>query len=210
MAFRIEAAISACLILGAGAAVAQPFTYQVRHQHIRNGAMGTLRVTLDSISFDEPGKKHQHSREWKYDEIQQLSLSPTELRILTYEDRKWQLGRDRDYVFDHLPDELAKALYSMFAAKLDQRFIAELSDPALRPQWQMPVKLRHGLSGSEGTLVVSDDHIAYRSDTAGESQHQHGGTFRFLHHNARTRRMAPYSSYRIPLRAQGAAGRKPL
>jgi hypothetical protein len=170
MAFRIEAAISACLILGAGAAVAQPFTYQVRHQHIRNGAMGTLRVTLDSISFDEPGKKHQHSREWKYDEIQQLSLSPTELRILTYEDRKWQLGRDRDYVFDHLPDELAKTLYPMFAAKLDQRFIAELSDPVIRPQWQMPVKLRHGLSGSEGTLVVSDDHIAYSSDTAGESR----------------------------------------
>lgn len=51
MAFRIEAAISAFLIWGASAAFAQPFTYQVRHQHTRKGAMGTLRVTLDSISF---------------------------------------------------------------------------------------------------------------------------------------------------------------
>lgn len=97
-------------------------------------------------------------------------MSPTELRILTYEDRKWQLGRDRDYVFDHLPEELAKTLYPMFSAKLDQRFIAELADPAIRPQWQMPVKLRHGLGGSEGTLLVADDRIAYTSDAPGESR----------------------------------------
>jgi len=170
MAFRIEAAIGALLTFGAAAVMAQPFTYQVRHQHWRGGAMGTLHITLDGISFDEKGKQHQHSRQWKYDDIQQLSLSPTELRILTYEDQKRQLGRDREYVFDHLPKELAETLYPMFATRLDQRFIAQLSDPALRPQWQMPVKLRHGLSGSEGMLLVTDDHIAYSSEAAGESR----------------------------------------
>src|ERR1700693_6211944 len=150
MAFRIETAISAILIFGAAPMFAQPFIYQVRHQHGHGGVIGTLHVTIDSISFDEPGKKQQHSREWKYADIQQLSLSAASLRILTYEDQKWQFGRDRDYIFDHLPEDLPKTLYPMFATKLDQRFIAALADQAVRPQWQMGAKLRHGLGGSAG------------------------------------------------------------
>ena len=170
MAFRIKANIGALLIFSAAASFAQPFLYQVRHQHRHGGAMGTLHVTLDSISFDEPGKKQQHSREWKYSEIQQLSLSATTLRILTYEDQKWQFGRDRDYILDRLPEELPKTLYPMFATKLDQRFIAALADTAIRSQWQMGAKLRHGLGGSEGALLVGDDHIVYQTETPGESR----------------------------------------
>ena len=99
-----------------------------------------------------------------------MTLSPTTLRILTYQDQKWQLGRDRDYVFDHLPEDLPKTLYSMFAAKLDQRFVAVLPDTAVRPQWQMGAKLRHGLEGSEGTLLVGDDRIVYQTEAAGQSR----------------------------------------
>jgi hypothetical protein len=170
MAFRIKTAISAILIFSTAPALAQPFLYQVRHQHRHGGTMGTLHVTLDSISFDEPGKKQEHSREWKYSEIQQLSLSATSLRILTYEDQKWKLGRDRDYVFDDLPEDLPKTLYPMFSTKLDQRFVAALSDPAVRPQWQMGAKLRHGLGGSEGALLVGDDRIVFQTETPGESR----------------------------------------
>ena len=79
MALRIKTAISALVIFGAAPTFAQPFLYQVRHQHLHGGAMGMLHVTLDSISFDEPGKRQQHSREWKYSEIQQLSLSAASL-----------------------------------------------------------------------------------------------------------------------------------
>ena len=170
MALRIKTAVGAGLILTAAACFAQPFSFEVQHQHLHKGAMGTLRITLDSISFDEPGKTHQHSREWKYDDIQQLFLSPTTLRILTYQDQKWQLGRDNEYTFDHLPKELSETLYPMFSAKLDQRFIAALADPNIRPQWQMPVKLRHGRGGSQGALLVGDDRIVYKSDDADESR----------------------------------------
>ena len=170
MAFRIKATISAILIFSTAPAFAQPFIYQVRHQHRRGGAIGTLHITLDSISFDETGKKQEHSHEWKYTDIQQLSLSATSLRILTYQDQKWQLGRDRDYIFDQLPEGLSKTLYPMFATKLDQRFIAALADPAVRPQWQMGAKLRHGLDGSEGALLVGDERIVYQTETAGESR----------------------------------------
>ena len=170
MALRIEAAINAFLIFGAGAAMAQPFTFQVRHQHFHGAAVGVLRVTLDSITFEEMGKKKKHSRQWDFKDIQQLFLSPTQLRILTYEDQKWQFDRDRDYVFDHLPEDLSKTLYAMFAVRLDQRFVAALPDPAVRPQWQMGAKLLHGLAGSEGALLVADDRIVYQTEAPGESR----------------------------------------
>src|SRR5581483_5916467 len=86
MAFRIEKTAGALLIFAA-TAFAQPFRYEVRHQHLHGGGLGMLRIGLDSIAFEEQGKKHEHSREWKYADIQQLSLSPTELRVLTYEDQ---------------------------------------------------------------------------------------------------------------------------
>jgi hypothetical protein len=170
MALRIETRIGAIVALGASLALAQPFTYQVRHQHLRGGVSGTLRIGAESIAFTEQSKNGKHSREWAYAEIQQLSLSDAELRILTYEDQKWQLGRDRDFVFDRLPEGLAQQVYPLFTRNLDQRFIAELADPDVHALWQAGAKLRHGLSGSQGDLLIGEDRILYQANAAGESR----------------------------------------
>ena len=169
MEFRIEKGIGAFLIL-CGVGFAQPFTFGVRHQHLRGEAAGELRISEDAIVFEEKSKDGKHSRKWKYAEIQQLSLSPEKLRILTYEDRKWQFGRDRDYVFDGLPDDLAKQAYPLLQRVLGQRFIAELAGPGMPAQWRMEAKLRHGLRGSEGTLLIGEERIVYQSNIAGESR----------------------------------------
>lgn len=177
MALRIEKRIGELLIAAvaiAGAAPlssdAQQFSYQVRHVHLHGGEMGTLRVTEDSIAFETSGKHAGESREWKYAEIQQLSLSATRLRVLTYDDNKWQLGRDREYIFDQLPEDLARQLYPLFAPRLDQRFVAALAEPPSQPMWRVDAKLRHRLGGSQGTLMIADDRIVYQSETPGESR----------------------------------------
>ena len=98
MAFRIKAragafvvlALSICLPL---ASRAHASTFEVWHRHWRSGAPGTLDIGLATISFQEKGKRAAHSRTWRYDDIQQLTLSPNSLRILTYEDEKRELGR---------------------------------------------------------------------------------------------------------------------
>src|SRR5205807_9687051 len=131
------------------------------------GAIGTLRVGDDSVSFDEKGK---HTREWKFEDIQQLSLNSAGLRILTYEDRKWLLGRDREYVFDRLPEDLAKQSYALLRSKLGQRFVAELAEADVVPLWQVGAKLRHGLSGSQGTLTIAVDRIVFDTQATGESR----------------------------------------
>src|SRR5512132_1589918 len=108
MALRIKTAIRIAPLLFTVAAAAQTagMHYQVRHQHWRKGAPGTLTFTADGVTFEEQGKQaKQHSRTWKYEDIQQLELAPNRLRILTYEDQRWELGRDRDYAFDQLPKD---------------------------------------------------------------------------------------------------------
>src|SRR5947209_693912 len=97
MAFRIETAIGAILILTAAQAGAQ--TAEVTHRHLHKQGAGTLVVTDTGLSYKETGKHAEHSRAWKYEQIQQLELRGDTLRLLTYEDQKWQLGRDRAYEF---------------------------------------------------------------------------------------------------------------
>jgi hypothetical protein len=137
------------------AALAQPGTFQVRHKHFRKGRTGTLVVAENSISFREFEKKLDHSRLWKYEDIQQLTLSPTELRILTYEDQKWK------YVFDQLPADFAVEVYPLLRDRLEKRFVAEIADPDLTVLWKAGAKLHQGLGGEEGAIVIGDDRIVF-------------------------------------------------
>ncbi len=132
MAFRSKTPAVALLILAFGMPLeaAEPLVFQVRHRHLRRGAEGTLRVGDDGITFAEAGRSKAHSRQWRFEEIEQLTLSPDTLRILTYEDQHMRFGRDREFVFDALPKDLAARLYPFFSRLLDQRFVAALAvDP---------------------------------------------------------------------------------
>jgi hypothetical protein len=169
MAFRTEAKTCACLILCAvSAAGAQ--TYEVRHKHLRNGVTGVLRIDDTSLSFEEKGKYAKHSRVWKYEDIQRLTLSPDELRIVTYEDNRMELGRDRVYLFDNLPAAVVADWYPVFRTRLDARFVAALADEQVRPDWEIPVKLVHGRGGSQGVFQVGPDLIVYKSAAPAESR----------------------------------------
>lgn len=171
MAFRSKAAVG--LIAAAFVAAAQPagLRYLVRHEHLRKGASGTITFTNESVTFEESGKKGaKHSRTWKYADIQRLELAPDRLRIVGYEDNRWQLGRDREYVFDSLPQDMAAQLYPNLYARLDQRFIARVPDSFVEPVWQAPAKLIRGLGGVSGTLRVGDDRIVFESPKPGDSR----------------------------------------
>ncbi|HEY3841583.1 MAG TPA: hypothetical protein VGL72_33665 [Bryobacteraceae bacterium] len=163
MAFRIEAAIIA---LVAQTLLAAP----VEHRHLHHGGAADLAVTDEGISFTEKGKHAAHSRTWKYDQIQQLELTSSTLRVLTYEDQSLQLGRDREYVFDQLPKDFAPTVYAKWKDKLDQRFIAALADPEVKTLAEFPAKLTGLTKGTEGTLRFAEDRIVFQSPKPGASR----------------------------------------
>jgi hypothetical protein len=141
---------------------AQNCTFEVRYRHWHGGTKGILHISPVLIVFEEKGKDAKtHSREWRYEEIQQLTLAKNELRILTYEDSNWKLGRDREYVFDRLPEGFGSQVYPLFSRNLDRRFIAALPNLSTSPEWKMGAKLTDGAHGTRGTLVLARDRIVF-------------------------------------------------
>lgn len=172
MALRTKAQIGTLLMLGFSTSLlaAEPLTFKVRHLHLRGGTEGILRVGDDGIAFEEGGKHRADSRQWRFENIQQLTLSPSVLRILTYGDSRWKFGHDREFVFDCLPEDLATRLYPVFSHRLDQRFVAALADPEVSPRWEMPAKLIHRTDSSQGSILVGADRVVYRTESRGQSR----------------------------------------
>jgi hypothetical protein len=69
--------------------------------------------------------------------------------------------RDREYIFDRVPKSLAVEIYPLWAAKLDQRFVAGFSVSESSPEWKGGAKLKRGLSGTLGTLTLEKDRIIF-------------------------------------------------
>lgn len=168
MAFRTQAKTGArmiAMLLLALPMRAQTSTYEVRQ--------GTLHIDAGFIEFKERGKHSKRSRRWSYDDIQELTLAAETLRIVSYENPRWGVGRDRVWAFDRLPAAVAKDWYPVFSRKLDQRFVAALADETVKAEWQVPVKLVRGRGGSQGVLTVGADRVVYKTARPGESRTWH-------------------------------------
>ena len=161
MALRIEAGIILFLFAGAQGA-------ELRHHHSGGGGDGALSVTDSAIVFEEPGKP-EHSRTWKYTDIQQLLLSESGLRVLTYEDRMWALPGDREYAFDALPEGFAREIYPTLRAHLDQRFVVAFGDTE-NARWTIPVKLPQRFGGTQGMLSFTGDRLTYVTEARSQSR----------------------------------------
>jgi hypothetical protein len=159
MAFRSKAALAAGVLIGL-AAGAQPLEFALRHDHLRKSGAGVLRVDADAMTFSETSKDG-HSRTWNYDDVQQLTLERDSMRVLSYEDSKWKGGRDREWVFDGLPDGASAKLLPVLRAKLGGRLVAAIADPGVKELWRIPVKLKDGFGGSEGMLIAGSGTVVY-------------------------------------------------
>jgi hypothetical protein len=168
MAFRIEAA--ACLVLAGGFLAAQELTFDVRLDHWHEGGAGRLTFKAEGIRWDEAAKKHEHSRSWKYEDIQRLELAPDHVRIVTYEDVGWRFDRDRPYLFHQLPADLAARVYPLLTERMDQRLVAHIVDPKVVPVWETQAKLLLGRGGSSGTLKLGPAHVVFDGGERGESR----------------------------------------
>jgi hypothetical protein len=164
MALRIEA--QACALLIAMVCGASAADYPVRHRHLRNGAPGTITVDERGIAFAEPGKHAGHSRTWKFEDIERLTLGRRVLRILTYENVRFR--GDREFVFDELPERMAAQLYPAFSRRLDSRFVAALADPPAAPWLEIPARLLRG--NAQGELLAGADRVVFRTGAPEQSR----------------------------------------
>ncbi|HYP09480.1 MAG TPA: hypothetical protein VER03_24865 [Bryobacteraceae bacterium] len=171
MAFRAkEAAIAVGLVVAMAAAQAAEVRVDVRHDHWRGRGVGSLVASEKGLSFQETGGKAEHQWTLAWDDIQQLWISPTELRVLTYADRPWRLGADREYRLEAQGESTFGPLYSELKDRLDQRLVAALGDAPAEVLWSAPAKLRQRFGGPEGVLRVAADRIVFDSAEKGEAR----------------------------------------
>jgi hypothetical protein len=146
--------IASCLMLAGTLWSAQ---FPVQHEHLRKGCAGTLTVDDAGIRFVGPKK---HAWTWRYQDIQQLTLAPGRLNILTYKDCKLRLGADVSFTFTgKIPVE---TLYPQWRAKLDQRFVAAVADEDSVAEG-IAVKHVNLLRGTQGILSFTPDSVIYAS-----------------------------------------------
>lgn len=148
--------------------------YEVRHNHWRKDGTGTLIIDQGGVSYQEVGQKKKaeqlHHDKWEYQDIQQLYVAPNKLTVVTYKDRKWRLGADKQYEFILPADKNFNEAYALLKDRLDQRFVAAVADGDTKPLWEMPVKLLGTITGSEGVLQVGSDQIVYKTDRKEQSR----------------------------------------
>ena len=155
---------ASCLIL-VGAALAQAAQFTVRHKHLNGGCAGAMTVDENGVSF--LGAK-KHAWTWKHQDIQELTLAPGSIHILTYKDSKIRLGADRGYEFTgKIP---AGELYPLLRERMDRRFVAALGEASGPAGWSVPVKHLRPITGSEGTLAFGAEAIVYSTPAKEESR----------------------------------------
>jgi hypothetical protein len=161
MAFLREAAIGLILV---GAVWGEEFRVPAKHDHWRKFCSGTLVVNGEGVSYKGRG---EHAWNWTFQEIEQLTLGEKRIVVLSYQDVKWKLGADREFVFDV---DTPAGLYEFLRGRLDQRFVAALADGDVKPLWQLPAKRLSALGGASGTLVAGEDRIVFRGAGGKESR----------------------------------------
>jgi hypothetical protein len=147
-------------------------TFRVRHDHLWKSCTGELRIDERGVSFREinPKAKRPHAFAWTYADIQQLSIAPGEIRLLTYADQRWKLGTDGTFTFFALTGAPFEEACALLKGRLDQRLVAQLADAPDDVLWELPVKHLTRFGGSHGVLIAAPDRLIYRADRPGESR----------------------------------------
>lgn len=142
---------------------AQQFEFSVEHQHTLRNCRGTLVITPDKIEYKTSHKKD--SRVWEYVNIRQIKVeSPTALEIVTYEDQRRMLGRDRIFKFRLLEGQITPEVSALLMAKATHPLVTSVMPVSGgSPTFEVPVKHLHAFGGCEGVLRIYPDRVTYES-----------------------------------------------
>ena len=172
------AAVLILLLGGAGmwgqsSSEGRVFQLEARHTRLWTDRPGTLTFDAVGIRFEQSSageKEEPFAASWPYEDLQELALSPEEVRLVTYEDRPWLLGRDRRFTFALSPGQDIKPLYGMLKRRMDRRFVAGIADPEAGTLWEVPVKRSGLFKGAQGVLRIGRDMIVFEANRPGESR----------------------------------------
>ncbi|MCZ6490235.1 MAG: hypothetical protein O7A06_06855 [Acidobacteria bacterium] len=157
-----------CLLLFAEALAAQTFPVVLKKRLWPDGG-GQIEITEQAIVYR--AEKEPESRTWNYPDIQFFDrISSREFTILTYEDQRWKLGRDRQFHFTITEGELTDALFQTIRSRLDKPAANRVIPRLEAVEYEVAVKHLHTFGGCEGTLRFTEDAIAYVTEKENDAR----------------------------------------
>jgi hypothetical protein len=163
---RVTTILFACSLLAAGNARGE--TFQVEHDHFWRSCKGKLVFGESTVEF-VAGEK-EHSRLWKYEDIQQLAIAPGRISILTYDTRKIELGTDQMFNFKLLSGTLSDQFRREIEKKLSRPLVSGIVPEQMDARFSIPARHRLFLNDSQGVLEFGEEYIVYRSGTPADSR----------------------------------------
>ena len=161
-------------LLAIAPAGANELSYEVRHHRALKDHAGVLTINEKGVAYQQvhpKGKRPKlESVHFDYQDIQELWVSSDKLVLVTYKDRKWLLGVDKEFEFFLPQGKSFEAAYTLLKDKLDRRFVAAVADSLPDMLWELPVKLLGTMQGSEGVLQVGPDRIVFKTDRRRQSR----------------------------------------
>src|SRR5215475_5124853 len=120
---------------------AQSFEFPVERELLLSNHRGTLVITPDGIEYRTDQKNE--SRSWRYKDIQQIKIeSPTVLKILTYEDQRQMLERDRIFRFRLLKEKITPEVSALLVAKASRQVATSVA-PAREGESKFETAVKH-------------------------------------------------------------------
>ena len=130
------------------------------HRTLWCDGKGMVEINDQGITYTSNNKKHTLRFGWL--DIQYFDrVSPNEFVVLTYEDRRLLLGRDREYHFVITQGELSGALFAMISRHLNRPLTDRVPPGKVAAVYTIPVKHDRRLGGSEGELEFTPKAIYY-------------------------------------------------
>ncbi len=156
---------------GAAPSWAQNFEYTVKHHHLLKDCRGVLKVTPDGVEYKTAHAKD--SRKWNFDDIRTFEVkSPTEISIVTYEDQKRWLGKDKVFEFTLLDKKATSELSAFLLSHIKRPMeLAVIPEHTEKPAYEIPVKHLRTISGTRGVLRIYPDKVVYQTSVTGDSRY---------------------------------------
>jgi hypothetical protein len=146
------------------------FRFQVRHDHDFKSCRGELVFSDEQVRFNTDHVRH--ARDWHYQDIQQVGLlGPSELSIVTFEDRKWIAGKDLRFHFKLIEGTIPEQLNSFLQGKLTRPLVTSLVQATQVSKFELPAKHMHAWGGCQGVLKFSEESVSYVSNTPEDSRY---------------------------------------
>jgi hypothetical protein len=143
-------------------AMAQEFKFNVRQDRLIGDHNGEL-VFKDEVVVFQDGKSNQ-STSISYTDIKLIEIPSANLvRIWTYQDKEWLLGKDRSYSFYLLEEKISREVITFIRSRNKRPFLIAFADSEENetPITELAVKHKHRLGGCQGILRIFKDRVSF-------------------------------------------------